>query len=193
LQPCLLKIYSNMVVLWGNYEGIPQCNISVELVQAKADGHGLRNHHYISNINSLSACQNAAEENNLTMQTILAYRSNGIDDIGKIEELGQFEYDSSQVFSYRDLVTAFDSMSVDELNQFNYISADFNDNSIHSSKSVLRQHSTNLDDRYIWLSRNVIRGTWSKQIQYKSGLYEFYCSQDGETWTPANKISDCDK
>ncbi|HIF9077293.1 hypothetical protein [Photobacterium damselae] len=169
------------------------CNISVELVQAKADGHGLRNHHYISNINSLSACQNAAEENNLTMQTILAYRSNGIDDIGKIEELGQFEYDSSQVFSYRDLVTAFDSMSVDELNQFNYISADFNDNSIHSSKSVLRQHSTNLDDRYIWLSRNVIRGTWSKQIQYKSGLYEFYCSQDGETWTPANKISDCDK
>ncbi|MCA2464677.1 MULTISPECIES: hypothetical protein, partial [Vibrio] len=24
LQPCLLKIYSNMVVLWGNYEGIPQ-------------------------------------------------------------------------------------------------------------------------------------------------------------------------
>ncbi|MDF5586091.1 SMI1/KNR4 family protein, partial [Vibrio parahaemolyticus] len=28
LQPCLLKIYSNMVVLWGNYEGIPQYKTS---------------------------------------------------------------------------------------------------------------------------------------------------------------------
>ncbi|MDW1939786.1 hypothetical protein R7X16_22935, partial [Vibrio sp. 818] len=33
LQPCLLKIYSNMVVLWGNYEGIPQNKVAILLGQ----------------------------------------------------------------------------------------------------------------------------------------------------------------
>ncbi|MFA8889541.1 hypothetical protein ACEPQY_17255, partial [Escherichia coli] len=31
LQPCLLKIYSHMVTLWGNYEGISQQIASVKV------------------------------------------------------------------------------------------------------------------------------------------------------------------
>ncbi|MCG3885461.1 hypothetical protein I3271_12335 [Photobacterium leiognathi] len=169
------------------------CNITIELVQAKNDGRGLRNHHHIDNIDSLSVCQNAVDENNMTNQTILAYQSNGIDDIGKVEEVGQFQYSQEQVFSYRNLITTFKVMDADELNQFNYISADFNNEETHLSTSVLRNHSTHLEDRYVWLGRDVIKGTWSKQIQYKSGLHEFYCSVDGEVWNPVNKISDCDK
>ncbi|SMY16248.1 hypothetical protein [Photobacterium aquimaris] len=167
------------------------CNSWIELVQAKNNGRGLRNHHHIGNIDSLSVCQNAVDDNNLTTQTILAYQSNGVDYIGKVEELGQFQYDQEQVIPYRNLITTFDKMNADELDQFNYILADFTDDAIHSATSVLRNHSTHLEDRYIWLGRDVIKGKWDKTIQYKSGLHEFYCSTDGDTWTPANKVTDC--
>ena len=132
-------------------------------------------------------------ENNLTAQTILAYQSNGIDDIGKVEELGQFQYNQEQVVIHRNLLTAFHSMTADELDQYNYISADFNDDAIHSAKSVLRDHATNLADRYIWLGRDVMKELWNKTIQYKSGIHEFYCSTDGHTWTPADNLTECEQ
>ncbi|PSV37065.1 hypothetical protein [Photobacterium sp. GB-210] len=167
------------------------CNSVIEVVQASTDGYGLRNQHHAADITSLQDCQDVTNSTSLTAQTILTFRTNGLEHIGKIDEGGQFRFDEKDIYTNRDLALAFETMSPEDLDQYNYISQDFTDSFTHNSTSALRNQATNLEDRYIWIDRDLTQGLWSKIIQFKSGIYENYCSDDGTTWTPTDVISKC--
>lgn len=167
------------------------CNSVIEVGQASNNGYGLRNQHHAANITSLQDCSDITNSKSLTGQTILAYRTNGIDHIGKVEEIGLFKFDEKDIQINRDLVLAFGTMYPSDLDQYNYISQDFSDSSTYNAMSALRNQSTNLEDRYIWIDRDLVQGKWAKTIQFKSGLHENFCSTDGVIWTPIDVVGNC--